>query len=98
MITLSAVRKGYDSGLIRLVESPNEDGIVCAIGDCWFYFGGITAEEYDNVEEYKKNIPVECITEEIFNTLDDFWRCGYEEFRDEYLYYEYFLLEHGVMS
>ena len=37
------VIEGYGKGLIKLINSPNGDGIVCRIGDNWFYFGGETA-------------------------------------------------------
>ena len=43
MITKNMVVKGYGKGLIKLINSPNGDGIVCSIGDNWFYFGGETA-------------------------------------------------------
>lgn len=95
MITVDMVKNGYSSGLINLILSPNGDGVACAIGDCWFYFGGLTAEDYNSVEEYKKDIPADCIVDDVFKVLEDFWSCGCEEFRDEYLYYEYFLRERG---
>jgi len=53
LITLDIVRAGYEEGHIKLIESPHRDGIVCQIGDNWFYFGGQTAEDFKNVEEYK---------------------------------------------
>jgi len=96
VITFDMVKSGYASGHIWLSESPNGDGVVCRIGDGWFFFGGHTAEDYDSAADYKKDIPVECIVKDIFEVLQDFWDCGHEEFRDEYLYYEYFLQERGV--
>lgn len=95
MITPEMIAQGYSSGLITLMMSPHDDGVVCTIGDCWFYFGGHTAEECGSVEEYKKDIPEECIVKDIYDVLQDFWRSGHE-LRDEYLYYEYFLQEKGV--
>ena len=89
MITLDMVRFGYDSGLIRLIPSPNDDGIACSIGDGWFYFGGHTAEEYSIVESYKRDIPVEDIVKDIYGVLEQFQT----ELEDEYLYYEYYLRE-----
>lgn len=93
MIEWSMVKKGYENGLINLIESPNDDGVVCEIGDGWFYFGGIEAEGC-TVEEYKRNVPSEDIIDEIFNVLEDF--CDDDVFIDEYIYYECFLREHGI--
>ena len=91
MITLDMVKKGYETGIVRLMESPNGDGVVCGIGDNWFYFGGHEAEG-STVEEYQRNVPAEVIVGEVFDVLDAFRHEG-EEFLDEYLYYFYFLTE-----
>ena len=93
MITLNMIENGYSVGLIKLIESPNDDGVVCKIGDDWFYFGGLTAEE-NTVEEYKRNVPLEDIINEIFEALEDFRDDAI--YNDEYLYCEYFLREHGT--
>ena len=89
VITKKMVIEGYNQGLIRLILSPNGDGIACQIGDNWFYFGGITAEEYDNVAEYKEIMLTNDIVTEIYDVLCDFKT----EFEDEYLYYYYYLME-----
>lgn len=94
MITLNMIAAGYHSGFIKLAESPNDDGVVCYIGEHWFYFGGELASEC-TVEEYKATVPKEDIVQEIFSTLDDFWSSG-GELKDEYLYYEYYLRENGI--
>ena len=94
MITFDMVKSGYNSGLIKLIVSPHNDGIVCSIGDNWFYFGGQTAEEYKDVEKYKKDIPKDDIIKSIFEVLEEFQI----EFEDEYHYYEYYLRENGVVS
>ena len=94
MITKNMISAGYQAGLVTLCESPNEDGVVCKIGECWFYFGGMTAEGC-TVEEYKANVPEEDIIDEIFRVLDDFRKSG-PELEDEYIYYECFLREHGI--
>ena len=88
-ITKNMVIEGYNQGLIRLISSPNGDGIACQIGDNWFYFGGITAEEYDNVAEYKEIMLTSDIVTEIYDVLCEFKT----EFEDEYLYYYYYLME-----
>ena len=97
MITKQMVQAGYSSGVIRLVLSPNEDGIACQIGDCWFYFGGLTAEEYSSVDAFKADIPEDVILKDIFTVLEAFRQDGdngHQEFSDEYLYYQMFLNEH----
>ena len=96
MITKEMITAGYQSGIVKIVDSPNDDGAVCQIGDNWFYFGGQTAEEY-TAKEYKRFVPEKDIVNEIFDALDDFKDSG-EEFDDEYLYYELYLNEHGVQS
>lgn len=89
MITKEMIKNGIDQGIIRFIVDPNmEHGTVCAIGDNWFYFGGKTAAE-ENPEEYIKNIPMEDIVLEVFDTLGELKT----EFPDEYLYYEYYLQE-----
>ena len=89
IITKNMVIEGYNQGLIRLILSPNGDGIACQIGDNWFYFGGITAEDYNDIEAYKKAIPALDIVKEIYITLKEFE----EIYEDEYLYYYYYLKE-----
>lgn len=76
---------GYEQGLVKLVVSPHEDGIVCQIGDYWFYFGGETAESYSSVEDFRKEIPKETFLTDIYTTLKNFEKC--EHLKDEYLYY-----------
>lgn len=69
-------------------------GTVCSIGDNWFYFGGLTAEEL-SPEEYLKEVPKQDIVDEIFTVLEDFKK--YEaEFGDEYRYYDAVLAEAGL--
>lgn len=92
MITREMIKTGYETGLVNLIVSPHGDGIACAIGDNWFYFGGATAEEFPSVEEYKNAIPVDDIVSEIFSVLDEDFKDS-PEFEDEYLYYESFLRE-----
>lgn len=93
MITKTFLKNAYEKGLVRLMLSPNMDGIVCAIGENWFYFGGETAEEYDTVEAYKQDIPKETFLDEIYRTLEDFREDS--TFADEYAYYDLFLSEWG---
>ena len=102
LLTKEMVERGYKQGIIKLTtyfeftdnNYRTEDdnvGVICAIGDYWFYFG---CEEAGNstVEEYKKNIPEDIIIEEIYNALlglgDDWDLNG-----DECMYYYYYLDE-----
>lgn len=94
MITKNMIHMGYTQGVVQLVVSPNNDGIVCQIGDGWFYFGGCTAEEYASVEAYKRDIATETIIDEIYSVIDEFGRES--EFKDEYDYYEAYLRENVV--
>ncbi len=89
MIRKELIARGYKQGTITLKTDPNmESGTVAAIGDYWFYFGGLTAEEM-SPEEYRKNIPEDDIIREIWDVLNDFRT----ENPDEYAYYENFLME-----
>ena len=89
IITKDMVINRYNQGLINLILSPNGDGIVCQIGDNWFYFGGSTAEAYDKVAEYKEIMLTSDIITEIYDVLCEFKT----EFDEEYLYYYYYLME-----
>lgn len=94
MITLNMVKEGYEREIIKLIASPHADGVVCSIGDNWFYFGGMTAEECKTPEEYTTNVPQEDIVREIFDVLNDF--STQDEFENEYYYYMFYLQEHGI--
>ena len=92
MITKYMIECGYNNGLIRLINSPNGDGIACQIGDNWFYFDGDNAEQYDSVDKYKQDVQKVDIVQNIFDVLSVFMY----EFTDEYLYYECYLKEHDI--
>lgn len=86
MITKELIREGIERHLVTFDVDPNiGDGTVCRIGDGWFYFGGIEAEEA-SPEEYVKNVPMDDIVSEIHDVLDDFRNI--DVFKDEYDYYE----------
>lgn len=38
MISEEMIREGYKSGIVRLIDSPNDGEAVCQIGEYWFYF------------------------------------------------------------
>ena len=91
MISIDMLTRGYDDGLVRIIDSPLGDGAVCSIGENWFYFGGMTAEEY-TAAEYIKVVPKAEILREIFSVLEDF-RKEAGDFGDEYMYYDSYLSE-----
>ena len=92
IITKEMIKEGLNKNIVLLIVDPNMgDGTVCSIGEYWFYFGGLTAEE-NNPEEYAKSIPRETIIDEIYDTLEDF-RQDPDTFSDEYQYYYWYLKE-----
>lgn len=93
MTLLGLIFLGYMQGLVKLIISPHGDGIVCQIGEHWFYFDGSNAEQYDSVEEYVKDIPETTIIETIVSVLSEFRNEESMTFMDEYLYYFYYLIE-----
>ena len=85
MITKEKIKAGLREGVVRLTTDPNMgSGVVCQIGELWFYFGGETAEDM-TPEEYMKCVPEGEIADEIFEALESFKTAGFE---DEYEYYE----------
>ena len=96
--TEAMIIKGLEQGLVNLILSPHGDGIVCKIGKgtCsnWFYFGGVTAAECNNVEEYKKQVPQATIIKELIRVLNDFHHID----EDEQLFYYYVLKDSKAMS
>ena len=82
-------KKMIEDGLMSKVIIPKleKDGLVCCIGDYWFFFGGIEFE-YTN----PKDIPFSVLVNEIKEVLDDFYKHA-EMFEDEYMYYYYYLCE-----
>lgn len=91
MITKEMVRDGIHNGSINFVKDPNmEHGTVCQIGDGWFYFGCLKAEEHDP-DEYVESMPEDDVVGLVFNTLEEFREDG--AFDDEYAYYEAYLTE-----
>lgn len=89
MITKEKVKRAYDSGIIKIVDSPNGDGAVCEIGELRFCFGGVTAEE-ETAESYVQNVPREDIVDEIFEPLEGY-RKDDSSFFGEYAYCETYI-------
>ena len=94
MITKEMIDEGFVNGRVKIVRSPFNDGVVCQIGEYWFYFGGRTAEEYKNPDEYLYDVGYDDVANDILETLEDFRLSKIaDEFVDEYKYYEEFLRE-----
>lgn len=91
MITKELIRKGLVHNIIRLEKSPMNDGVVAQCGDYWFYFGGCTAEAYDDPDKYWADMSFEDIVSEIFDVLVEF---QYGENETEAAYYEAYINEH----
>lgn len=96
MITEDMVREGIRNGSVRFVKDPNmERGTVCQIGEDWFYFGCLKAEEL-NPDEYITEMPEDDVAALVFDALEQIRNDG--AFDDEYAYYEAYLTERRVTS
>lgn len=96
MITEDMVREGIRNGSVRFVKDPNmEHGTVCQIGEDWFYFGCLKAEELDP-DEYITEMPEDDVAALVFDALEQIRNDG--AFDDEYAYYEAYLTERRVTS
>ena len=82
-------KKMIEDGLMAKVIVPflEEYGLAARIGDNWFWFGGTEFEYTD-----PKDIPFDILVDEIKECLDTFYECP-EVYKDEYLYYYYYLCE-----
>lgn len=84
MISEEMIQEGYMSGIVRLIDSPNDGEAVCQIGEYWFYFW--EGENELSAAELQRNYPVETIIHAIWTALEV---CNHElEFGVEYSYYE----------
>lgn len=88
MITKELLQYGFDEGFVTLDKS---DGVVCRIGEHWFYFGGQEAEDYDDPVQYLREHGERDVLDMIYNVLEDF-RTG-DCFEQEYAYYDAYLHE-----
>lgn len=103
IITKEMIEQGYKQGLIRLTTGEefsdyygflddSGTGVLCAIGEYFFYFGGEEAELL-TVAEYKKIFSEDTIIDQIHSTLEAF--AEDEDLNGvEYKYYYYYLKEH----
>lgn len=95
-ISRETIKNGLANGVIQLILDPiMESGTVCKIGDGWFYFGGITAEDM-YPDEFIRGMQEDDVIDDIYKVLNDF-RAG-DVFLDEYEYYRTFLEENLTMT
>lgn len=80
--------KGLCDGTVKIINNPNDDCIVCQIGDFWFYFIGSEDEDLTPDEVYE-SYTKEQLTEMIYSTLQDMKKDGFGEVE----YYKAFLEE-----
>lgn len=93
MITREMIEKGYEMGIVRLRELPNNDYVWCEIGDndgygFSFAFGGEGADG-EVLKEFSEDVPTEEIVNELFEVFEGI-RCGDMTGPDAYAYYEEF--------
>lgn len=93
-ITKKMIREGYNKGVIKLITNEDADGVVCQIGDNWFFFGGLEAELYNDAKQYAEDMRENEILRDIYEVLQEFKNL--EDFYDEYLYYYFILVENGI--
>lgn len=87
-ITRDMLVKGYEQGLVNIVEK--EGYIVCEIGDNWFYFAGMELENF-SLENFLSVTETDDNLNNIYKVLEDFRTDSM--FQDEYEYYYYYLKE-----
>lgn len=93
MITKGMIRAGISAGVVKLIDSPNDNEPACQIGDHWLYYAGSEGTGLTSTE-YIANVPMEDVISEIVDALegirDDL------DGEDEYGYYEAVLREAGI--
>lgn len=94
MITKEMILVGISTGVVKLIDSPNDGEPACQIGENWFYYAGSEGAGLSS-EEYTASVPLDDIAGEIVRALegirDDL------DGADEYSYYEAVLNEAGIM-
>lgn len=95
IISKNRIARGIKNGAIKFVKSPHNDGIVCQIGEHWFYFCGKKAEEYDDPEVFLREVSRKTIIDGIFSALWDLQHDG-DKPSDEWIYYFLYLDEYEI--
>lgn len=84
MISEEMIREGYKSGIVCLIDSPNDGEAVCQIGEYWFYFW--EGDEELSAAELREKHTSDAITHAIWTALETCKKAL--EFGVEYSYYE----------
>lgn len=93
-ISKTKILLGLRKGIVKLIDSPYEDGPVCQIGEHWFYFSCFSDDDLQiTATQFHNSYSDERIATAIFASLDEFPQDGME---DEYLYYYWYLVENGI--
>lgn len=111
LITRERLRTAYDAGVLvicsprdiesfdewgqKYIDDAPDDQTLARIGNYWFYFGGETADSMGPAE-YLHCVGIDDAIDEIFETLEDFEKCGDDGLFDEYQYYDAYLEEMGI--
>ena len=90
MITQEMVRKGLETGVVKLITSPNDREPACQIGERWFYYATDVASGMTS-EQYLKTADMNDVVRRIVAALNDIKQ--YMDDSAEYLYYEAILRE-----
>lgn len=92
------IQKGFEAGLVKLIDCPDGDEIVAKIDDLWFYFdGGEDNEEYETPKEYLGAIGIEGVSQMIATQINYQTSISEDEYEAaEWLYYKYYLEENLV--
>ena len=90
MITVEMIRAGLDTGVVKLIDSPNDKEPVCKIGELWFYYASDVASGLTS-KQYLADTGMEEVIRRILDALDGLKNdVGATA---EYLYYETLLRE-----
>ena len=96
-ITNDEIRRAYKNHILY-VDLEDSD-IVCRCADDWFFFAGLTGEDYyGDLNGFLRDIPESTIIDEIYNVVQDFKVTDMENMVDnddwsEYLYIYYTIHE-----
>ena len=95
MITKEMVRKGYEQGVIALIDCQEDDSVVCQIGEYYFYFWNGDQGVTLTCAQFKARHSADEIVEAIWTQLEEFRR-NWDLFCVEYCYYDFILRECGI--
>lgn len=70
--------KGLCDGIVKIISNPNDDCIVCQIGEFWLYFIGRKDEDL-TLDEVYESFTKEQLAEMIYSTLQDMKKNEFDE-------------------